>query len=374
MVKGDRRLYGAVNAYIHQADLPRVERRIEALGDHPFDAFIVSDLGLVPILKKYHPNTELHLSTQANCVNAEAARLYRDLGFTRIVPGRELSLREIAEIKRDVPDLELEVFVHGAMCLAYSGRCFLSAWMAERSGNRGDCAHSCRWEYRVLEEKKRPGEYYPLYEGDGFSAILSSKDINMIDHLADLIDAGVDSLKIEGRMKSTYYAAVVTRAYRKALDAALGAARGRDRPGRAANYPPASTGDAAAPTDPQPFIDELYGVSHRDFTTGFYYGRRDVEAPARGNYRRRHRFLGILEAPTGDGGYHLTVKNTITRGKPIEYIGPDVPVLQDDGFTLSRDGAEVESAHHDGRRYVIYPAQPVEEGFLIRSLADQEVW
>ncbi|MFP4485205.1 MAG: peptidase U32 family protein, partial [Spirochaetaceae bacterium] len=114
VVKGDRRLYGAVNAYIHQADLPRVERRIEALGDHPFDAFIVSDLGLVPILKKYHPNTELHLSTQANCVNAEAARLYRDLGFTRIVPGRELSLREIAEIKRDVPDLELEVFVHGA--------------------------------------------------------------------------------------------------------------------------------------------------------------------------------------------------------------------------------------------------------------------
>lgn len=354
-----RRLYGAVNVYVHQAELPRLEERIEALGeDHPFDAFIVSDLGAAAILRKYHPDAELHLSTQANCVNAEAVRMYRDLGFSRVVPGRELSLREIAEIRRSVPEVELEVFVHGAMCLAYSGRCFLSAWMADRSGNRGDCAHSCRWEYRVLEEKKRPGEYYPVFEGEGFTAVMSSKDINMVDHLRELLDAGVDSLKIEGRMKSSYYAAVVTRAYRKALDALTGAAA----PGR------------QGAIDPAPFVAELYGVSHRDFTTGFYFGSEEVEKPAEGSYRRSHRFLGIVREALGDGGFRIEVKNSIRPGTPIEFIGPDVPVLRDEAFTVTdAEGSATEAAHHGGS-YRIYPSRPVEEGFLIRSSGEEEVW
>jgi putative protease len=391
-IKGTRRLYGALNTYVHQEQLPQLEARIEALAGHPFDAFIVSDLGMLRLLRKYHPETELHLSTQANCTNAEAAKLYRDVGFRRIVPGRELSLREIEQMKRAVPDLELEVFVHGAMCLAYSGRCFLSAWMTDRSGNRGSCAHSCRWEYRpvpydretgavgtALEEKKRPGEYYPVYEGEDFTAVMSSKDLNMIDHLRELVDAGVDSLKIEGRMKSTYYAAVVTRAYRKALDRTTAVG---EVPQGADTY-----------LDPGPFIRELYEVSHRDFTTGFYFGDEEIQKPAKGAYRRQHRFLGIVEAPVGspDAGavpgeaaeppgtpridtFPIRVKNSIRVGEPIEYIGPDVPSLRDEAFALyDEDGAEVDEAHHHGS-YRIRPSKPIAPGYVIRSTADREVW
>jgi U32 family peptidase len=362
-IKGSKRLYGAVNAYVHEDALPRFEATIEALGSHPFDAFIVSDLGLVPTLRRYHPGTELHLSTQANCVNSEAVKMYRDLGFTRVVPGRELSLREIERIKSRVPDVELEVFVHGAMCLAYSGRCFLSAWMADRSGNRGDCAHSCRWDYRLrseglsLEEKKRPGELYPVYEGDGYTSILSSKDINMVDHVGELIDAGVDSLKIEGRMKSTYYAAVVTRAYRKALDQEL-----------------AQRGAKPTPGDIAPFVAELYGVSHRDFTTGFYFGRDEVEKPAAGSYRRSHRFLAIVGPQQPGGGYALTVKNSITVGTAIEFLGPDTAVLRDASFRLAdAEGNPVHAAHHSGQ-YIIHPSRNIDAGFLIRSTGEEEDW
>jgi putative protease len=298
--------------------------------------------------------------------------MYRDLGFTRVVPGRELSLREIERIKTRVPEVELEVFVHGAMCLAYSGRCFLSAWMADRSGNRGDCAHSCRWEYRLrgeglsLEEKKRPGELYPVHEGDGFTSILSSKDINMVDHLGELIDAGVDSLKIEGRMKSTYYAAVVTRAYRKALDRELARRTGAGEAGGAA----ADT----APEDVASFVDELYGVSHRDFTTGFYFGHDEVEKPAAGSYRRSHRFLAIVGPRQPSGGFALTVKNSISAGRAIEYLGPDTPVLRDSDFRLTDgDGTPVEAAHHTGE-FIIHPSQRIDEGFLIRSTGDEEDW
>ncbi|TVR34082.1 MAG: U32 family peptidase [Spirochaetaceae bacterium] len=224
-IKAGRRLYCALNIYFFDHDIAALERALEQVDHGIFDAFIVSDLGILPTLRRRFPDTELHLSTQANCVNSEAARFYRDLGFSRVVPGRELSLAQIAAIKNTVPDLQLEVFAHGAMCLAYSGRCFLSRWMSDRSANQGDCAHSCRWNYRlgvdplVLEEQQRPGEYYPIIEADDFTEILSSRDLCMIDHLAPLRDAGVDSLKIEGRMKSVYYTAVVTRAYRAALDA-----------------------------------------------------------------------------------------------------------------------------------------------------------
>ena len=235
--------------------------------------------------------------------------MYGDMGFSRVVLGREVSLAEIEAIKKAAPHIEIEAFVHGAMCLAYSGRCFLSAWMTGRSGNDGTCAHSCRWDYRVLEEEKRPGEYYPVIENEGFTSILSSKDICMIDYLKEMGDAGVDSLKIEGRMKSIYYTAVVTRAYRKALDRLAG----KDIP------------------DYQGYRDELEKVSHREFSTGFYFGREEIEKSTEISYQRQYIFMGSLGKELSPGRFELDIKNKIRRGgrtgvhrSPTSFICPTV--------------------------------------------------
>jgi len=291
----DKRLHCALNISFHDHEIDNLKKNIEYFRQYPIDAFIVQDLGVVPLLQKEFPNAELHLSTQASCVNSEAVKMYKSIGFKRIVLGREISLKEIRRIKDAVPDMELETFVHGAMCIAYAGRCLMSAYLTGRSAQSGFCSHTCRWEYQLsdnnniklengskgesriitadeakriaesgnllIEEKERPGEYFPIYEGDDFTAILSSKDINMINHLADMKAAGLDSLKIEGRMKSTYYVAMVTRAYRKALDALEGKI---------------SNEEAA------PYIAELENVSHRESTTGFYYSRADANKTTSG--------------------------------------------------------------------------------------------
>jgi putative protease len=267
------------------------------------------------------------------------------MGFSRIILARELSITDIARIRREVPDIELEVFVHGAMCLAYSGRCYLSAYMSDRSANKGGCAHSCRWGYRVLEEEKRPGEYYPVIEGDGFSTILSSKDLCMIDHLQDLEDAGVDSCKIEGRMKSIYYVAVVTRAYRKALDAQKG----------------------AQVPDLERFIEELDRVSHREYSTGFFFDKDEIEIPARTSYVRTHLLMGSFEEHLADHRYVLNVKNRITVGEPLECIGPDEPGIQLDTYRIyDTSGTPVEYADHRDQ-YVIETDAPVGEGYILRK-------
>ncbi|TVR02839.1 MAG: U32 family peptidase [Spirochaetaceae bacterium] len=347
-LKGGRLLYCALNIYFFDGDIGRLNDALDRVEPGVFDAFIVSDLGIVRLLQRRFPDTELHLSTQANCVNADAVRLYRDLGFQRVVPGRELSLAQIAAIKSAVPEVALEVFVHGAMCLAYSGRCFLSAWMAERSGNRGDCAHSCRWGYRVgedpearpeaphdalvLEEAERPGEFYPIIEGEGFTEILSSRDLCMIDYLPALRDAGIDSLKIEGRMKSVYYTSVVTRAYRAALNAMVAAPN--------ANALPASA---------RPFTDELQRVSHRDYTTGFYFGDGEIQKPASSGYRRESLYLGSIGEEVAPGRFMLEVKNGFRRGEPVELLGPDrAAVVLTDYRLLDREGNDVERVIHHG--------------------------
>ncbi|MCK9170610.1 MAG: U32 family peptidase [Treponema sp.] len=272
----DRKLHCALNISFHNSDIEAFKNNIEYFKLYPIDAFIVQDLGIVPVLQKEFPDTALHVSTQASCINYEAVKMYESLGFKRVVLGREVSLDEIKQIKDAVPDIELEAFCHGAMCIAYAGRCLMSAYLTGRSAQSGFCSHTCRWDYSVvahdakklaesgflsLEEGKRPGEYFPVYEGDDFTAVLSSRDINMIAHLADMKAAGLDSLKIEGRMKSVYYVALVTRAYRKALDALDGKI---------------SDGEAA------PFIAELDNVAHRESTTGFYYSRTDADKTASG--------------------------------------------------------------------------------------------
>ncbi len=272
-----RRLHCALNISFHDEEIDALKNNLDYFRQYPIDAFIVQDIGIVPLLQKEFPKAQLHLSTQASCVNSEAVKMYRSLGFSRIVLGREISLNQIRRIKDSVPDMELETFVHGAMCIAYAGRCLMSAYLTGRSAQSGFCSHTCRWNFKVdgesrltdegarqlaqsglltLEEEQRPGEKFPVFEGEDFTAVLSSKDLRMIEHLADLRDAGVDSLKIEGRMKSVYYVAMVTRAYRKALDALEGKL---------------SDEEAA------PYIAELENVSHRESTTGFYYNKAEAD-------------------------------------------------------------------------------------------------
>ncbi len=344
-VKGNKKLYTALNIYFHDSDIETLEKESDYIHKYPLDGFIVSDIGILGFLKKNFPDKELHLSTQANCVNTEAAKMYRDMGIKRIVLGRELSLKEIEAIKNNVPDLEIEVFAHGAMCLAYSGRCFLSKYLADRSANQGDCAHSCRWQYRVLEESERPGEYFPVVQGENFTSILSSKDLCMIDHLKELKDAGVDSIKIEGRMKSIYYTAVITRAYRKQLDYIEG----------------------ISSEDPKPYVDEIFKVSHREFSTGFYYGKDEIEMPTFKSYMSEAQFLGSIEEQMGDGLYRLDVKNQILASDSIEYIGPDLLYLKDEGFTLLDEDMQTVPKTDHGKIAYIKTDKKLKKGYIIRK-------
>ena len=349
--KTGRKLYCTMNILFHQDQMERVRTMADEIGQWPFDAFIISDIGLVPFLRRSFPDKELHLSTQASCMNSESVRMYRDMGFSRIILGREASLDDIKRIKDAVPDIELEAFVHGAMCMAYSGRCLLSAHLAGRSGNQGDCSHTCRWKYRLnyaLEEEERPGAYYPISEEDGYTTILSSKDLCMIDHIRELEDAGLSSLKIEGRMKSVYYVAVVTRAYRKAIDRA---------------------------PDLDMYKRDLFDVSHREYTTGFFFSSgaidtADVSRPTSYGYERNYIFLGSVREKTGDNTYLLDIRNQIKKGDNLEFIGPDVPLLSDTDFTLlDGEGNEVEQLDH-GKAGSIRTSLPLKEGYIMRKLSE----
>ncbi|MDR3283931.1 MAG: U32 family peptidase [Treponema sp.] len=340
-----KKLYCALNISFHNTDIDRFVSEINDYHCYPFDAFIVQDLGLVELLKKHFPGAALHLSTQANCVNREAAKLYHRMGFKRIVLGREASLTEIREIKDAAPELELEAFVHGAMCIAYSGRCLMSAYLAGRSANAGHCSHSCRWDYRALtdlppsgrlylEEKERPGELLPVFEGENFTEVLSSKDLCMIDHLADMQNAGIDALKIEGRMKSIYYTALVTHAYRKALDALLGIIPQKEA---------------------EPFIRDVYQVSHREFTTGFYYDRTKASATASGTPHSDYDLAGTIGTKLNVGRqgwhlYHFTAMNKLKAGTPLEIITPEIACIplgpEDYRLIHPETGASLEWVSH----------------------------
>ena len=353
-----KKLYGALNMLFYDQDITLLEQMAPQLGKVPYDAFIVSDLGAARVLRERLPDVDLHLSTQSSCMNSCAVREYASLGFKRIILGREASIDDIRRIKDKAGDIEIEVFVHGAMCMAVSGRCLLSAALSARSGNRGDCTQPCRWKYRLaLEEESRPGQYMPFFEDGNFSTILSSRDLCMINHLQDLVDAGVDSLKIEGRMKSMYYVAVVTRSYRHMLDAVLC---------------PDASARMEKVADCGKYVSELENVSHREYTTGFFYGdERYGFSPARGNYISNYRFLGVVGKRKSPGVFEVEAKYKIEKGQTIELIGPEVFSIAISDFVIyDQEMNEKNQANINSISYLKFgdcDSGLIREGFLIRG-------
>lgn len=290
-----------LNASMTGDDVETLPAYLEALAEAGADAFIMSDLGAIRLAKRYAPNVAVHISTQASCMNAEAALLWHELGAKRIVCAREMSIEDIAAMRDKLPDdLELEAFVHGAMCMAVSGRCLISDHVNGRSANKGHCTQPCRWTYALVEES-RPDERFSIEEDDRGSFILSSKDLNMLHHLDDLARAGIDSIKIEGRVKKAYYVATVVNAYRQVLDGA----------------------------DPVAFDRDLDAVSHRPYSTGFFYGPAE-QAPQGPEYAQTHVLAGTVEAcaARSDGLYDVRIdlRNRFFEGDALEVLSPGQPV------------------------------------------------
>ncbi len=323
------------------ARLPAFLERLEAAG---VTAAIVADVGVLSLVRRYAPSVQIHVSTQASVVNAVSARAWHDLGAQRVILARELSLDEIADIRAKTPaDLELETFVHGAMCVSYSGRCLLSNYMTGRDANRGACAQPCRYRYALVEEK-RPGEYFPIEEDGRGTYIMNARDMCMIDHLPDLIAAGVDSLKIEGRAKSAYYAAIVTGAYRQCLDAAL----------------------AGRPLDPV-WRDEVEKVSHRHYSTGFFYGPPG-QFTEDARYIRDWQILAVIESCDETGLAWASLRNKFCAGDAVELVGPGVrPVAFDAPVMADEAGDPLHEPRHPQMRFRIRLPQPVPPHSILRA-------
>lgn len=303
------KVYVTVNIIAHNEDLEKLDDYLRELQELRPDALLVADPGVFMRCRAVCPEIPLHVSTQANNVNWETFLFWQKLGAERVVCGRELSLKEIKEIRHHIPDqLEIEAFVHGAMCISYSGRCLLSNFLAGRDANRGECSHPCRWKYSVVEET-RPGEYMPVYENERGTFIFNSKDLCMVEHIPDMVDAGIDSLKIEGRMKTALYVATVARTYRKALDDLK---QGRDVYEQNLKW----------------YEEEIRDCTYRDFTTGFFYGKPGPDAQVYGSntYIRNYIYLGsVLGEREIDGRRYVNIqqKNKFSIGDMIEIMKPD---------------------------------------------------
>ncbi len=303
------KVYVTANILAHNYDLDGVREYFKELQDmkpdRP-DALIISDPGVFMIAKEVCPEIERHISTQANNTNYGTYLFWKEQGASRVVTARELSLKEIKEIRERIPDdLEIETFIHGAMCISYSGRCLLSNYFTGRDANKGACTHPCRWKYSVVEEK-RPGEYLPVYENERGTYIFNSKDLCMIEHIPDLIDAGIDSYKIEGRMKTALYVATVARTYRKAIDDYL------ESPEKYKENMPW-------------YLDQIKSCTYRQFTTGFFYGKPTEETQIYDNntYEKGYTYLGIVGKKNADGMYQLEQRNKFSVGEKIEVMKPN---------------------------------------------------
>ncbi len=325
-----KKAYITMNIIPHNEDLNGMADYVKLIEDMDADAVILSDPGVFSIVREAAPEMEIHLSTQANNTNWKSAAFWHGHGVKRIILARELSLKEIGEIRALTPSgLQLEIFVHGSMCISYSGRCLLSNYMAERDSNRGCCAHPCRWKYNLVEEK-RPGEYMPVYENERGTFIYNSKDLCMIEHIPEIIASGVTSLKIEGRMKSAYYVATVVKAYREAIDA---------------HY--ANSGSQEV--DPR-WVEEISKASHREFTTGFYLdkptGKDQIYHTS--SYVRDYDFVGMVMAYDKETGIAtVEQRNRMFTGEEIEVVRPEGPYYRQHIASMrNADGEFIEVAPH----------------------------
>ncbi len=337
--RAGKRLYVAMNCLARNGEIEAAAEYARFLADAGVDAAIVSDIGVLAAVRAATPDLELHLSTQASCMNYAAARVYHDMGVKRVVLAREMTLEDIAALRAKTPEtLELEAFVHGAMCMAYSGRCIISSYLTGRSGNRGECAQPCRWSYALVEEK-RPGEYFPVEEENGMTAILSSHDLNCIRILDELRRAGVTSFKIEGRMKTAFYVASVTHAYRMALDGA-------------------DTVDNCA--------SELELVKHRPYSEGFYRGYLKENHSNSGRYTQRATFVGKVLG-WSDGVLRVCQRNNFKVGQVLEILSPHGKTAS---FTVTDifagDGARRSDAPHPNEILTLPCPVRAEEGDFLR--------
>ena len=336
-----------VNIMPRNDEIALLPQYLEQLDDAGVDALIVADLGAFTLAGKYAPHCERHISTQQSIANYECAQAWFDLGAQRVVLARECSLKEVAEIRAKVdPKLEIETFGHGAMCVSYSGRCLLSNYMTGRDSNRGTCAQPCRYQYALMEEK-RPGEYFPVFEDEKGTYILNSRDMCMIDHLKDLMDAGVDCIKIEGRAKSAYYAAIVTGAYRHVLDD-IYAGREIDKVWR----------------------DEVDHVSHRIYSTGFYYGEPG-QYTAHSRYIREWQIVAKVESCDENGLAVCSLNNKFKVGDELEIVGPDLrPFAFNAADIRDEEGNVLEEPRHPEMKFTMQLPKQVPALSMVRRSVD----
>lgn len=338
--------YLTLNIFGFNSDIKALEQSMDIIADSKPDALIISDVGIMRLAKKYMPNTDIHVSTQANILNYEAVRFWQDMGATRAILARELPIKDVAEIKQRVPEMELECFIHGAQCVSFSGRCLLSDYMTngERKANSGNCSQPCRWSYKLVEET-RPGQYYEIEENEKGTHILSTKDLCLVKHLKDMIDAGIDSFKVEGRTKSLYYVSAVAKAYREAIDTVL-------------KNPNA---------DMQPYYDELLKVGNRGYTTGFYLGEgypKDGYSYDISKGLAGADFLCEFWGREGDY-YKIKTKNKFNKNEDIEVISPDEKFVTQVTEIKNMKGEELELANTNDELLVKLTNAPKDAEFAL---------
>jgi len=338
--------YLTLNIFAFNNDIKLLESCIDKLKDSSPDALIISDVGIMRLAKKYMPNTEIHVSTQANILNYEAVRFWQDMGATRAILARELSIKDVAEIKSKVPDMELESFIHGAQCVSFSGRCLLSDYMTngERIANSGNCSQPCRWSYKLVEET-RPGQYYEIEENPRGTHILSTKDLCLVKHLREMIEAGIDSFKVEGRTKSLYYVSAVAKAYREAIDMVY------ENPN----------------TDMQPYFEELLKVGNRGYTTGFYLGEgypKDGYSYDISKGLAGADFLCEFHDKNEDW-YKIITKNKFNKNEDIEIITPNEKFITQVCEIKNEKGEDLELANTNNELWVRLKNAPQDYSYAL---------
>ncbi|MBO5247643.1 MAG: U32 family peptidase [Eubacterium sp.] len=352
----DVKVYVTANILAHNGDLAGVREYFEELKTVGVDALIISDPGIFMIAREVLPDMELHVSTQANNTNYGTYQFWQQQGAKRVVSARELSMEEIKEIRANIPDeLEIETFIHGAMCISYSGRCLLSNYFTGRDANQGACTHPCRWKYAVVEES-RPGEYLPVYENERGTYIFNSKDLCMIEYIPELIDAGIDSFKIEGRMKTALYVATVARTYRKAIDDYM-------------ESPELYRKNMAW------YLDQISNCTYRQFTTGFFFGKPSEEAQIydSNTYIKEYTYLGIVGSVNENGLYEIEQRNKFSVGEMIEVMKPNGENIEVEVKRIvNEDGEDQMSAPHPKQKLWIDLGYPLDIYDILRRKDEEE--